>query len=102
MTVGICGYSEVGVSPVRHLDLAARRNGAVYARGGSNSERVDGEAPLAPGSIVRFGTVQTIFEPTDDSVEAQQGGGTKVLESVDDTSPGDSGESNSSGRGSAP
>jgi len=47
-----------------------------------DGERVDGEAPLAPGAIVRFGTIQTIFEPTDDSVESQQGGGTQVLQPV--------------------
>lgn len=44
-----------------------------------DGERVDNEAPLAPGAIVRFGTIQTIFEPTDDSIESQAGGGTQVL-----------------------
>jgi pSer/pThr/pTyr-binding forkhead associated (FHA) protein len=53
-----------------------------------DGERVDGEAPLAPGAIVRFGTIQTIFEPTDDSVESQKGGGTQVLQSVKYTPPG--------------
>jgi pSer/pThr/pTyr-binding forkhead associated (FHA) protein len=67
-----------------------------------DGERVDGEAPLAPGSIVRFGTIQTIFEPTDDLVESPQGGGTQVLQSVKIVPPGDSGQSETSGSGSAP
>jgi len=58
-----------------------------------DGERVDGEAPLAPGAIVRFGTIQTIFEPTDDSVESQQGGGTQVLQNVKFTPPEESGGS---------
>ncbi len=53
-----------------------------------DGERVEGEAPLAPGAIVRFGTIQTIFEPTDDSVESQQGGGTQVLQPVKIIPPG--------------
>jgi pSer/pThr/pTyr-binding forkhead associated (FHA) protein len=64
-----------------------------------DGERVDEEAPLAPGAIVRFGTIQTIFEPTDDSVESQQGGGTQVLQSVKSTPPGDEGGSENSGSG---
>jgi len=67
-----------------------------------DGEPVDGEAPLAPGAIVRFGTIQTIFEPTDDSVEAQQGGGTQVLQSVKITPQGDLGQSGSDGPGSGP
>ena len=67
-----------------------------------DGELVDGEAPLAPGAIVRFGTIQTVFEPTDDSVESQQGGGTQVLQRVKFTPPGDPGRSDSSGAGAAP
>lgn len=59
-----------------------------------DGERVEGEAPLAPGAIVRFGTIQTIFEPTDDEVEAPQGGGTQVLQSVKITPPDQSGAPN--------
>ena len=62
-----------------------------------DGEPVDGEAPLAPGAIVRFGTIQTIFEPTDDSVESQQGGGTQVLQSVKIEPNGDMGKSGSTG-----
>ncbi|HEV2750044.1 MAG TPA: FHA domain-containing protein [Gemmatimonadales bacterium] len=44
-----------------------------------DGERVKGEAPLAPGAVVRLGDVQLVFEPTDDAVGAVKGGGTQVL-----------------------
>ncbi len=44
-----------------------------------DGERVKGEAPLAPGAMVRLGDVQLVFEPTDDAVAAVKGGGTQVL-----------------------
>lgn len=67
-----------------------------------DGEHVEGEAPLAPGAIVRFGTIQTIFEPTDDSVESQKGGGTQVLESFKFTPPRDQDDSGQRGSGAAP
>src|SRR5712692_9111152 len=49
-----------------------------------DGERVQGEAPLAPGALVRFGDVQVLFEPTsaDDALGVAKGGGTKVMESM--------------------
>src|SRR5690242_5484774 len=44
-----------------------------------DGERVKGDAPLAPGAMVRLGDVQLVFEPTDDAVAAVKGGGTQVL-----------------------
>ncbi len=44
-----------------------------------DGERTQGETPLAPGASVRFGDVQLVFDPTDDTVEAGTGGGTRVL-----------------------
>jgi pSer/pThr/pTyr-binding forkhead associated (FHA) protein len=44
-----------------------------------DGERVKGESPLAPGTIVRFGTVDVVFEPMDDMRGIALGGGTKVL-----------------------
>jgi adenylate cyclase len=44
-----------------------------------DGERVKGEAPLAPGAVVRLGDVQLVFEPTDDAVGVVKGGGTQVL-----------------------
>jgi pSer/pThr/pTyr-binding forkhead associated (FHA) protein len=44
-----------------------------------DSERVEGDAPLAPGALVRFGDVQLVFEPTDDAVRVTKGGGTQMI-----------------------
>jgi pSer/pThr/pTyr-binding forkhead associated (FHA) protein len=44
-----------------------------------DGERVKGEAPLAPGAVVRFGDVQAVFEPSDEGVAAGAGGRTQVL-----------------------
>ncbi len=44
-----------------------------------DGERVKGEAPLAPGAMVRLGDVQLVFEPTDDALGVAKGGGTQVL-----------------------
>lgn len=54
--------------------------------GSTNGTYVDGErigtdTPIAPGTLVRFGDVQLVFEPTDDALGVAKGGGTKVLES---------------------
>ena len=46
-----------------------------------DSERITTETPIAPGTMVRFGDVQLVFEPTDDALGVAKGGGTKVLES---------------------
>jgi len=45
-----------------------------------DGERVQGDAPLAPGAMVRFGDVQLVFEPTDDAMGVAKGGGTKMIE----------------------
>jgi len=52
-----------------------------------DGERVKGEAPLAPGAIVRLGDVQLVFEPSDDAVRAVKGGGTQVLRTPHSVAP---------------
>jgi pSer/pThr/pTyr-binding forkhead associated (FHA) protein len=47
-----------------------------------DGEPVAGEVPLAPGALIRFGDVQTIFEPTDDTIDAAKGSSTKVISAV--------------------
>lgn len=47
-----------------------------------DGEPVSGEAPLAPGAFVRFGQVQTIFEPTDDTIDPRKGSSTKLMSAV--------------------
>jgi pSer/pThr/pTyr-binding forkhead associated (FHA) protein len=49
-----------------------------------DGQKVEGEVPLAPGALIRFGDVQTIFEPTDDTIDAKKGSSTKVIEGVKD------------------
>ena len=45
-----------------------------------DGERVKGEAPLAPGAVVRFGDVQAVFEPSDEGVPAGAAGSrTQIL-----------------------
>ncbi|HVH67042.1 MAG TPA: FHA domain-containing protein [Gemmatimonadales bacterium] len=52
-----------------------------------DGERVKGEAPLAPGAMVRFGDVQLVFEPSDDAVVVTKGGGTQLLKTPHSLSP---------------
>ncbi len=52
-----------------------------------DGERVTGEAPIPPGATVRFGDVTLVFEPTDDAVGVQKGGGTRLLEVMKPATP---------------
>ena len=45
-----------------------------------DGERVKGDAPLAPGALVRFGEVRAFFEPADEGQGMQQGGSTRLLQ----------------------
>ncbi len=47
-----------------------------------DGERLQGETPIAPGAMVRFGDVQSVFEPTDDALGVAKGGGTQVITSM--------------------
>lgn len=47
-----------------------------------DGEKVRGEVPVAPGAYIRFGNVSTLFEPTDDTVDAQKGSSTRALGAV--------------------
>src|SRR6059058_5672533 len=50
-------------------------------------ERVQGEAPLGPGTMVRLGDVQLLFEPVDEKQGVLKGGGTKVLRAPHSPAP---------------
>jgi pSer/pThr/pTyr-binding forkhead associated (FHA) protein len=52
-----------------------------------DGERVTGEAPVPPGATVRLGDVTLVFEPTDDAVGVQKGGGTRLLEVMKPAAP---------------
>jgi pSer/pThr/pTyr-binding forkhead associated (FHA) protein len=47
-----------------------------------DGEKVRGEVPVAPGAYIRFGNISTLFEPTDDTVDAKKGSSTRVLGAV--------------------
>jgi pSer/pThr/pTyr-binding forkhead associated (FHA) protein len=47
-----------------------------------DGERVQGEMPLAPGALLRFGDVQVLFEPTDDAVDPAKGSSTKLMGAI--------------------
>jgi predicted component of type VI protein secretion system len=44
-----------------------------------DGDRVVGEVALGPGTVVRFGEVSVMFEPTDDHLGTEAGSGTKVM-----------------------
>jgi pSer/pThr/pTyr-binding forkhead associated (FHA) protein len=46
-----------------------------------DGERVEDEAPLAPGALIRFGDLSLVFVPTKDD-SAQMSGGTHVLGAI--------------------
>src|SRR6266702_2001053 len=52
-----------------------------------DGERIKGDAPLAPGALVRLGDVQLVFEPTDDAVGVVKGGGTQILRTPHSIAP---------------
>lgn len=47
-----------------------------------DGEQLSGETPIAPGAYIRFGDVSTLFEPTDDAVDAKKGSSTKVVGAI--------------------
>jgi pSer/pThr/pTyr-binding forkhead associated (FHA) protein len=47
----------------------------------ADGERVAGEAPLAPGALLRFGDVRAFFEPADPA-EPVKGGSTKLIQAL--------------------
>ena len=52
-----------------------------------DGERVAGEAALGPGSVVRFGEISVLFEPTDDHMSMSGGSGTKVMGAMKPSAP---------------
>jgi pSer/pThr/pTyr-binding forkhead associated (FHA) protein len=54
-----------------------------------DGKKITGETALAPGAIVRFGQVQTVFEPRDDSAGVEKGSATRVIQSIHLPPPAD-------------
>jgi pSer/pThr/pTyr-binding forkhead associated (FHA) protein len=47
-----------------------------------DGERIQGEVALGPGTVIRFGEISVLFEPTDDHLGTEGGSGTKVMGAV--------------------
>jgi pSer/pThr/pTyr-binding forkhead associated (FHA) protein len=47
-----------------------------------DGERVKGDVPIAPGAFVRFGDVQLVFEPTDDSFGVNAPVSTRMISAI--------------------
>ena len=47
-----------------------------------DGERITGDAPISPGSFVRFGDIQLIFEPTDDDAGVKAPAGTRAISAI--------------------
>jgi pSer/pThr/pTyr-binding forkhead associated (FHA) protein len=67
-----------------------------------DGDRVEGESPIAPGAIVRFGDVSTVFEPTDDDVGMGGGGSTRMMGALGSPSPGTGDVEGSRGQSAPP
>jgi len=50
-------------------------------------ERLTGEAPLGPGTTLRFGDVSALFEPLDDSMPASRSASTQMMPRVEPDAP---------------
>ncbi len=46
-----------------------------------DGERLEGDTPLAPGALLRFGEVRAFFEPVDEG-GADKGGSTKLIQAI--------------------
>lgn len=45
-------------------------------------ERLTGEAPLSPGTTIKFGDIVALFEPLDDSARAEPGDRTRMMDRI--------------------
>jgi len=92
VNIGRADYNDIVLSDesVSTVHAKLQRREAVWVlvdQGSTNGTIVDGkriseETALAPGAIIRFGTVQTVFEPTDDSADVHKGSATKVIQPI--------------------
>jgi pSer/pThr/pTyr-binding forkhead associated (FHA) protein len=51
-------------------------------------EKVTGEMPLSPGTILQFGDITALFEPLDDNVPAGRAQRTRLMDRIDAENPG--------------
>ncbi|HTS90282.1 MAG TPA: FHA domain-containing protein [Gemmatimonadales bacterium] len=71
-----------------HAKLTRREGVWILSDNGSTNgtwvdgERIQEDVALSPGTVVRFGEVSVMFEPTDDHLGTEAGSGTKVMGAV--------------------
>jgi len=92
VNIGRADYNDLVVSDEsvssQHAKLTRREGLWILTDlGSTNGTMVDGEriqedTPLAPGCFVRFGDVQLVFEPTDDSAGVQAPKATRAMQAV--------------------
>ena len=93
VNIGRADYNDVVIADpsVSTMHAKLQRREAVWILtdlGSTNGtfvegERLTGEAPLSPGTTLKFGDVSALFEPLDDSVPADKPGGTRMMPRLD-------------------
>ncbi len=99
VNIGRADYNDIVLSDdsVSTVHAKLQRREGVWVlvdQDSTNGTVVDGtkikaETALAPGAIVRFGQISTVFEPMDDSAEVQKGSATRVIQSINLPPPAD-------------
>jgi len=92
VNIGRADYNDLVVADEsvssQHAKLTRREGLWILSDLGSTNgtmvdgERIEEDTPLAPGCFVRFGDVQLVFEPTDDSVGVQVPKATRAIQAV--------------------
>ena len=89
VNIGRGDYNDIVISDpsVSTMHAKLQRREAVWILtdlGSTNGtfvegERLSGEAPLSPGTTLRFGDVIALFEPLDDKIPAGRTGSTRLM-----------------------
>jgi pSer/pThr/pTyr-binding forkhead associated (FHA) protein len=97
VNIGRGDYNDVVISDpsVSTMHAKLQRREAIWILtdlGSTNGtfvegERLSGEAPLSPGTTLRFGDVTALFEPLDDKVAAFRTGNTRLMGRLEPDEP---------------
>jgi adenylate cyclase len=98
INIGRGDYNDVVIADpsvsTAHAKLQRREAIWILADLGSTNgtfvegEKVKGETPLSPGTILQFGDVAALFEPLDDNVPAGRVQRTRLMDRIDAENPG--------------
>jgi len=94
VNIGRADYNDVVISDpsVSTMHAKLQRRDAVWvltdlaSTNGTfvEGERLAGEAPLSPGTTLKFGDVSALFEPLDETVPAGRPGNTRMMPRISD------------------